>query len=94
MSEEKRVPLLSDEDMYSIVGVDDFGEWRVRPLKSPFEIRDFYESKITSGELMVVKTTKNDELNCEHCDAWLAGDGDFVVDHNFCPDCGARIVKQ
>lgn len=97
MSEEQRATLLSDEGMYSIVGVDDFGEWRVRPLKSPFEIRDFYEAKIASGELMVVKTVQaaygdNGGImgySCTDCgapcqpDYWM-----------HCPGCGAKIIKS
>lgn len=77
----KREPLLSDADLGF-----------VKDLYTPEQVRDFYENLIDKGELMVVKTTRRSNPNCEHCDAWLAGDGDFVVDHNFCPDCAAKIV--
>lgn len=58
------------------------------------EVRDFYEAKIASGELMVVVTAKGTKLpprdlmwGCEYCASeWTALD-------NFCPGCGAKIVE-
>lgn len=69
---------------------------------SPFsigakEVRDFYEDKITKGELMVVKTAKGVLLGmslgvmrrCEHCTQPWTGPHSM----SFCPGCGAKIVE-
>ena len=58
-------------------------------------VRDFYEAKITSGELMVVKTTSNigdrpPYFHCRECGSEaLNGDEDVW---NFCPNCGSKII--
>lgn len=87
----KREPLLSDEEFERLSPVDD--EYLVAHYFGK-AIRDFYESKIASGELMVVKTAKGVKLpphglmwGCEHCERqWTRMD-------NFCPGCGAKIFK-
>jgi hypothetical protein len=83
----KREPLLSDEHMRLMfahlgIGFDQYGR----------KVRDWYESKITSGELRMEKTTKRMPLarvhtyGCEHC-------GTELVYHRFCPGCGAKIIE-
>jgi rRNA maturation endonuclease Nob1 len=91
MSEEKtkREPLLSDEKMreYS----EPIAVW-----STAHEIRDFYEAKITSGDLMVVKTVHRVETQetefgflerCSNCEVVIC-----PMD-KFCPSCGARIIE-
>ena len=58
------------------------------------EIRDFYEAKIASGELMVVKTIKRSELNehirTVHDISWDAAGSKWVT---HCAGCGAKIIN-
>ena len=84
----ERALLLSDGQMNDLIGGWGDGGWKVR---------DFYESKITSGELRVVKTIPRSEardhvLNC-HEDMASAMDTGFANYILFCPGCGAQIVK-
>ena len=57
-------------------------------------VRDFYEAKITSGELAVVNTILRSELNMHirrnHNIAWDAAGAAWVT---HCAGCGAKIVK-
>jgi rubrerythrin len=68
-------------------------------------VRDFYEAKITSGELRVVENVKvvryghkteftNGEPfdSCSGCEYPIAADS-FKYPNNYCPGCGAKIVK-
>ena len=90
--EEQRAPLLSDDEFKELLGDDWIAAKGDRAESAGKKIRDFYESKITSGELRVVKTTRNSHENgwgCDHCDRCLGSE----VDYNFCPGCGAQIVK-
>ena len=80
MSEE-REPLLSNEAMRKL---------------SDFRVRDWYEAKITSGELMVVKTARMMDVDghtgiCTGCGlSWdlckAPSNGEFC-------QCGAKIVE-
>lgn len=61
------------------------------------QVRDFYEAKITSGELRVVKTCHHIRVElgagvstlCSSCKE----DRYWDVHMNFCPGCGASITK-
>ena len=62
------------------------------------QARDFYEAKIASGELMVVKTaTIYREDVCWFCSECNAGTFDSVqsspVAGSFCTHCGAKIIE-
>jgi hypothetical protein len=86
MSNE-RAPLLSDEDGARLYEGSGY-------IGDGFNIaRDFYEAKITSGELMVAKTaTKGNGASpwcCSECGLYLGR----IDDPNFCPGCGAKIVE-
>jgi hypothetical protein len=95
----ERAPLLSDEEMNK-------GVWVKTPWEggggfaSHFEkdgktwtandVRDFYEAKITSGELRVVKTTNTvfgGEFSCQQCH------GRLLKSYVCCPYCTAQIIK-
>ena len=89
-----RAPLLSDNAIWVSRDNDD---WRAGGRA----IRDWYEAKITSGELRVVKKatyTVNYETYkcCSACEfrsnpiEWgpLTGNDEW----KFCPGCGAQIV--
>ena len=91
----ERAPLLSDDDLLSMIPTR-LDAVQPKPngmsMQGCKAVRDFYESKITSGELRVVKTTRNSHENgwgCEQCDRFLGSE----VDYNLCPGCGAQIVK-
>lgn len=75
-----RAPMLSDEDI------------RESMLSNAKWVRDFYEAKITSGELRAYKNlgtrlTKEGTL-CNECGRWIN-----VAYDRFCPGCGAQIAK-
>ena len=68
-------------------------------IMSAEEVRDFYEAKITSGELMVVKTCKfvtnnyDANIDCDGCGWSICY---IHVEDNpmkFCPGCGAKIIE-
>ena len=86
----KRDPLLSDEQI--------IGPSLTIPLGAKF-VSDFYEAKITSGELMVVKTCKfvtnnyDANIDCDGCGWSICY---IHVEDNpmkFCPGCGAKIIE-
>lgn len=58
--------------------------------------RKWYEAKITSGELMVVKTAHNNGsvsvFSCSLCACLVDGQGEMCA-FQFCPGCGAKIVE-
>lgn len=106
----KREPLLNDEAMFAMQDnvVNDVPcceECRIAQAKD--EVRDFYEAKINSGELMVVKTAKNEHKRasvklrtfyCGNCHTHT----DRVFRYSpkgkpktvkFCPGCGAKIIE-
>ena len=91
---EQRAPLLSDEDINAIeqplAGTEHeriSARWGMRTA------RDFYEAKITSGELIVVKTIEWDEFGnkCKGCG--FGNDGNYIGT-KYCPGCGAKIANQ
>lgn len=81
----KREPMLSDEQC------DEWDQCDCRGSHGSEKVRDFYEAKITSGELIVAKTAGIDaDGNCTEC-GWDA-------DHRYpfstyCPGCGAEIIE-
>ena len=96
---EKRDPMLSDLQALEVAypHVEYGGDCSFYGTDALFSIRDFYEAKITSGELRVVKTIPRSEardhvLNC-HEDMASAMDTGFANYILFCPGCGAQIVK-
>lgn len=86
--EEQRAPLLSDEDLDSITVHDGGLAW-----ESAKEVRDFYEAKITSGELRELKTAsrvpteKRSEGECSNCG------GSVWPEYKCCPRCTATLLK-
>lgn len=100
--EEEREPLLSDEEIDSIVrdasvktqlGGMDLERWKGG---AHWALRYVLNAKITSGELRVVKTTKEDSMGaCVLCDTDI-----YIVTEkcgyapDFCPGCGAQIVNS
>lgn len=100
MMKEERTPLLSDQKLNNML------DWSGDSTKRQMEnVRDFYEAKITRGELMVVKTTKNCNsatgwFTCLNCGATMANAYYSYPPHHsehggridFCPGCGAKIV--
>lgn len=93
----KREPLLSDEDIDGWIEED--GSTMCSLGMTDKEVRDFYEAKITSGELMVVKTCKfvtnnyDANIDCDGCGWSICY---IHVEDNpmkFCPGCGAKIIE-
>lgn len=96
---EKREPLLSDIEKFGMaVSVDPSREFHTH--KSPHEaasnVRDFYEAKIASGELRVVKKVRPEwseyhTWQCPHCfQQWHEHNSPDVGE--FCL-CGAQIIE-
>lgn len=79
-TEEQRALLFSDDEIHKHFGHESDGA---------IALRDFYEAKITSGELRVVKTVTScpDIGSCTGC-GW-----DGAWPGPFCPGCGAKIVE-
>ena len=92
----ERAPMLSDMAMASVRDTwCDNGQ--THPLKrsmSPLEVRDFYEAKITSEELRVVKKAKEVWAGNGHYKGCSGCGFHFPMKANFCPGCGAQIVKE
>ena len=93
MSETKdkaaTAPLLSDDVMFSDISpANKYAHGVVCSW-----VRDWYEAKIASGELMVAKTVTGRKVQfgmwqCENCEyhGWTALS-------KFCPGCGAKIIE-
>ena len=97
-TEPKREPMLSDGDLLN--GSRRIEDYPRRDLhgaayRALLQVRDFYEAKITSGELMVVKLLdgtglvnmipvrewKTSPLYCDDCGtAWMQKKGDCYTD--------------
>ena len=82
---EERKPLLSDDEFTDIIG--SLGS------QSGHVVRDWYESKITSGELMVVKTTVMDDHAGPKCRSCGYVQDYMYVNMKFCPGCGAVLIE-
>ena len=109
---EEREPLLSDAYIHEAFrvkqdeGYDGFAHG-LGVINAANHVRDFYEAKINSGELMVVKTAKNEHkiapvklrtFYCGNCHTHT----DRVFRYSpkgkpktvkFCPGCGAKIIE-
>jgi hypothetical protein len=109
MNDKERTPLLSDEAMDNLrrkrfnddlkhppgtttISVESF-------MDGLHAMRDLYESKITSGELMVVENTTLSILPWHGDDADYAFKCDACANRfgmgeniNFCPGCKAKII--
>lgn len=101
MSEEKPAPMLSLEDIWRIMVNEGEGN-NARAGKLMAKVRDFYEAKIASGELIVVKTAVVELVpNNYDCMLTCTGCRDGVPyylleefdEMNFCPSCGAKVMK-
>lgn len=93
-----REPLLSDDAIATEVGPRDPKDYSAEEYYETIGAkwcRDFYEAKITSGELAVVKTAHivmvaSDREQCSACETNWDYLGFPVVS---CPGCGAKIAK-
>jgi hypothetical protein len=85
MEQTKREPMLSDEAMEALR--HDYESW-----SDMMDVRAWYESKITSGELVVVKQVEWDHSGnkCKSCN-W--GNDGIYQGTNYCGGCGGKIVK-
>lgn len=78
--EEQRAPLFSETYIDSITS-------GCTPMEAGMNVQRAFMSKITSGELMVVKMVGKYH---EGCNAF--GHNTGTEPWNFCPGCGAKIV--
>lgn len=92
--EEQPKPLLSDEEIEAMIKDKAWDQWSCEA------IRDFYEAKIASGELMVVETVKRSEVEAhmaahdrEGIDpyTWIALGAQTRAPR--CVVCGAKIIE-
>ena len=94
---EKRDPMLSDVQALEVAypHVEYGGDCSFYGTDALFSIRDFYEAKITSGELRVVKKAKVDASipGFIQCSCGVDVRTDEWQKWNFCPGCGAEIAK-
>lgn len=105
----ERAPMLSDEaiEQWSSVNMGaDVKRSYTRPhTNTSYALgakasRHWYEAKIDSGELRVVKKATwiligHGYAYCSVCPYWYTMDMDGPPAlHNFCPGCGAQIVKE
>ena len=85
---EERKPL-SDSDIDRIGhevywSIENYNLIKVRKA-----LDGYVDAKITSGELMAVKTTNSvfgKEFSCQQCH------GRILKTYTFCPGCGAKII--
>jgi hypothetical protein len=90
---DQRKPLFDDVSLKS--QRDKFGN----PYPASGEqVRDFYEAKITIGELRVVNQVEiRSDNTCSGCEGWLSIEDDHGQDvevgFEFCPHCGEKIKR-
>lgn len=95
--QEQRAPMLSDEEITNAVyGSKSRGDHSY-VIQLGIELgRNHYESLITKGVLRVVKKANNNGspsvFYCSSCKFLVDGQNGIPV-FNFCPGCGAQIVK-
>lgn len=86
----ERAPMLSDEQMelnaYWITNDDGS---RTETSMSGESVRDFYEAKITNGELRMVKKVGRKNFSCLGCGQYLGR----IEEARFCPTCGDDVSK-
>lgn len=81
----EREPLMSDEEMRKMGAGNEAYAWDCAEC-----VRDFYEAKITSGELRVVKEVRwrKRPIGCEECGhPWSM----LLSMSKYCPGCGNKI---
>lgn len=90
---EQRAPLLSDDVILTLTQDD-------QPHAVAYAVRYFYEAKITSGELRVVKTARMERMQVESwldpyykCSACGHEWTDYFPDVNEFCKCGAKIIE-
>ncbi len=99
MSEEQRATLLSDDECEVMRKhfVFLFSGHKVTAHEAYWyallDMRKRYEAKITSGELMVVKTIDGDPIEHIYQCAGVHIIGAATERINHCPGCGAKIIK-
>jgi len=87
----ERTPLLSDDAIRgaSVLHEPDLSV-SASFMRGGIEVRDFYEGKITSGELMVVKTCR-----MTYSGSIIEGDTSHpIFHHEGCPDDGGSEVIE
>ena len=87
---QQREPLLSDDQItdMSSTAYDYTQSWLAMD-----KARAFYEAKITSGELRVVKKVKEVWAGNGHYKGCSDCGFHFPMKANFCPGCGAKIIQ-
>lgn len=92
--EDQRAPLFTNEEWDEMD--KERREMGMKPFDA-FDMRAFYERKITSGELIVAKTTRN---TIPKCDQWAqfacsVCEQEFSNEQGvrFCPGCGCKIIE-
>ena len=94
-----REPLLSDAAIEQEVNPEDPNNYSTREYYETIGckwVRDFYEAKITSGELRVVEEVKVTRERIEAYGDWVICKCGGMADAecaNFCPGCGNKIIK-
>ena len=87
-----RAPMLSDAQTTDMLMMEHHRRGGMNNLEATRFIRDFYEAKITSGELRAVKKVRFANGVCEECGIVEQVMVDCVLS-NCCPGCGAEIIK-
>lgn len=98
METNYREPLLSDVEIHDTFMYGSLISDSEHGFKSGAGYaRNFYEAKITSGELMVEKTARRSFNSGGGKELWqCCGECRFEPmpdSFNFCPGCGAKIVE-
>ena len=97
MEANERAPLLSLHDFDAIrVKAVEYGEnEHERVFLAASAVMEYFEAKITSGELRVVKKAKVDASipGFIQCSCGVDVRTDEWQKWNFCPGCGAKIVS-
>jgi len=87
-------PLLSDEEIDNRSRIDYVGGG-IGPYWRPKTVRDFYEAKIASGELMVRKTVRWEFGSgaSATCECGYIALKEHDGNSNFCPCCGSNVIE-
>lgn len=101
--EEQRAPLLSESQFNDLINAEARKHNIPSHMLTAYDgmgiAQEFYESKITSGELRVVKSVRLDEnyycTGCRRCNARTDEYSGALEDpyYKFCPGCGAKIIN-
>jgi len=92
--EAATAPLLSDEEIDNRSRIDYVGGG-IGPYWRPKTVRDFYEAKIASGELMVRKTVRWEFGSgaSATCECGYIALKEHDGNSNFCPCCGSNVIE-